>query len=237
MARYLFLPATLATLAVNLIPLYGVLWWGWDTFQLLMLYWIETVIIAFFTIRRLARLPEEQERRAREKSNPADFALTGFFTLHAGIFIAVHFIFLWVFFSYAWFQKVHGVGSFFFELVVANGVWVALVLMLIVHWISFLTDPKPGFAERVERGVARRIVRARERETGDRVTPIVAGLYIRIIVMQLAIIFGAWFSGFTGSLAPLVIVIVLKTLLDLGLGAYTPLKALIASTGNTSGGR
>jgi len=98
MARYLFLPATLATLAVNLIPLYGVLWWGWDTFQLLMLYWIETVIIAFFTIRRLARLPEELARRARAKTDPGDFALTSFFTLHAGIFIAVHFIFLWAFF-------------------------------------------------------------------------------------------------------------------------------------------
>ena len=44
-------------LAANLIPLAGVLFWQWDTFQLLMLYWMETVIVAFWTIRRLARLP------------------------------------------------------------------------------------------------------------------------------------------------------------------------------------
>jgi hypothetical protein len=28
-----------AALIGNVIPLYGVLWWQWDTFQLLMLYW------------------------------------------------------------------------------------------------------------------------------------------------------------------------------------------------------
>jgi len=237
MARYLLLPATLLTLVVNLIPLYGVLFWGWDTFQLLMLYWIETVIIAFFTIRRLARLPEEQERRTQGISPAGGFALTAFFTLHAGIFIGVHFIFLWVFFSYAWFKKVHGVGSFFFQLFIANGVWVVLLLMLFVHWISYLTDPKPEIAVRVESGVARRIAQARKRETGDRVMPIIGGLYVRIVIMQLAIIFGAWISAFSGSIAPLVIVIVLKTLLDLGLGAYTPLKALMETAESKTDGR
>jgi hypothetical protein len=37
----------LVGLIANLIPLYGVLYWHWDTFQLLMLYWMETVFIAF----------------------------------------------------------------------------------------------------------------------------------------------------------------------------------------------
>jgi hypothetical protein len=44
-------------LIANLIPLYGVLYWQWDAFQLLMLYWTETVIIAFWTIVGIARLP------------------------------------------------------------------------------------------------------------------------------------------------------------------------------------
>jgi len=39
--------------------------------------------------------------------------------------------------------------------------------------------------------------------------------------MQAAIIFGAWVSGRAGSIAPLVIVIVLKTLIDLGAGLRT----------------
>jgi hypothetical protein len=43
--------------SANLIPLYGILYWQWDSFQLLMLYWMETVIIAFWTILGVARLP------------------------------------------------------------------------------------------------------------------------------------------------------------------------------------
>jgi len=33
-------------------PLYGVLYWQWDTFQLLMLSWMETVVLAFWTLMR-----------------------------------------------------------------------------------------------------------------------------------------------------------------------------------------
>jgi Family of unknown function (DUF6498) len=233
MARLLFLPALLATLVVDLIPLYGVLAWGWETFQLLMLYWIETVMIAFWSIRRIALLPGEQARRAREKSNPADFGMAGFFTLHAGIFITVHFILLWAFFSYPWFQKVHGIGSFFFQLFIANGVWAALLLMALFHWVSFRTDPLVSGARA---GVSPTLVQARDRAAGTGIAPILVGLYTRIIIMQLAIIGGALLSQFTGSLAPLVIVIVLKTVVDLALAAFVPLKALFMSGETTASG-
>jgi len=33
-------------------PLYGVLYWQRDTFQLLILYWMETVVLAFWTLMR-----------------------------------------------------------------------------------------------------------------------------------------------------------------------------------------
>jgi hypothetical protein len=48
------------SLIANLIPLYGVLYWQWDAFQLLMLYWTETVITPFWTIVGIARLPVGQ---------------------------------------------------------------------------------------------------------------------------------------------------------------------------------
>jgi hypothetical protein len=126
---------------------------------------------------------------------------------------------------------VHGVDSFFYELLVANGVWIALVLMLVVHWIGYLTDPKPAAALRVEQRISRRIGARHTIDTGGAVGAIVGGLYVRIIIMQFAIIFGAWFSGFTGSLAPLLIVIGLKTLLDLALGGYAPVKGMSFTSG------
>ena len=44
-ARYLRMPSTLALIAANLVPVYGVLFWGWDLFGLMVLYWVETAII------------------------------------------------------------------------------------------------------------------------------------------------------------------------------------------------
>ena len=34
----------LLTLIANLLPLAGVWWWGWDTFEVLVLYWMQTVL-------------------------------------------------------------------------------------------------------------------------------------------------------------------------------------------------
>jgi hypothetical protein len=47
----------LVGLSANLIPLYGGLYWQWDSFQLLMLYWMETVIMAFWTILGITASP------------------------------------------------------------------------------------------------------------------------------------------------------------------------------------
>ena len=210
--RVLSLLLALATLIGNLIPLYGVLYWQWDTFQLLMLYWTETAIIAGFTLLRLSKLsaPERGEITVNGKPRPAtEFALVGFFALHAGLFIFVHFVLLWAFFSWDWLKKVHGVGSFFYELYGANFVWAALLFMIIASVISFLVYS----AQPSQRSAA-----PGEKAT-DPVLPIVGGLYARIVIMQVAIIFGALISGMAGSLAPLVIVIVLKTLVDVG-GGY-----------------
>ena len=104
----------LVGLVANLIPLYGILYWQWDTFQLLMLYWMETVIIAFWTTGGSPELPLEE--LGTMTVNGRDQAATrrmlcGFFAIHAGMFILVHLVFLWVLFSGEWLKKVHGVGG------------------------------------------------------------------------------------------------------------------------------
>ena len=59
MARYLPQPSTLILIAANLVPLLGVFLWGWDAFVLLVLYWLETAVIAFWTIVRIATQPRD----------------------------------------------------------------------------------------------------------------------------------------------------------------------------------
>jgi len=222
--RVFSLLAVLAGFIGNVTPLYGVLYWQWDTFQLLMLYWMETLIMAFWTLVRLSRLSsrERGELTVNGKPRPASqFALVGFFTLHSGAFISVHLLFLWLFFSHEWLKKVHAVGDFFYELMGANYVWVALVFLFIASAISFLIDS----ALRSQQPVAQ------AGKPVDAVGAIVGGLYARIVIMQIAIIFGAMISGMSGSLAPLVIVIVLKTLMDLGTSRGVPLNLELSSKG------
>ena len=48
LARARWLLGFVAAFIGNVTPLYGVLCWQWDTFQLLMLYWMETIILAFW---------------------------------------------------------------------------------------------------------------------------------------------------------------------------------------------
>jgi Family of unknown function (DUF6498) len=227
-------------LVANLIPLYGVLYWGWDTFQLLMLYWMETVIIAFWTIRRIARLPIEElgtmtvNGRVQAATRKM---LCGFFTLHAGAFIAVHLLFLWVLFSGEWLKKVHGVASFFDELFVANGLWIALVFMFASGWIAYRISASQGYPRAIERGLYPKKTLAQASDNAsDTVGSIVGGLYVRIVIMQIAIIAGAIFARNYGSIAPLLIVIGFKTLADMAasIRGSSALGGMTLSSGNTS---
>src|SRR5258708_30478877 len=101
--RALLRPPALLLLAANLVPLVGVIAWGWDAFVLLMLYWLETAVIAFWTIVRIATMPASAltglqiESKGSRPASP--LGLAAFFTLHARLFMCVPFPFLWVLFA------------------------------------------------------------------------------------------------------------------------------------------
>jgi hypothetical protein len=210
--------STLLALAGNLVPLGGVLYWGWDPFQLLMLYWMETVILAGWTMARIGVLPASElgtiKINGREQPG-TNRVMVGFFSLHAGIFIGVHFLFLWLLFSDGWTKRVHGPVSFVRELVIESGAWIPLLFAFVAGLISFLIERQRAMASAL----------APDGKAEDRVGSVVGGLYGRIVVMQIAIIAGAWFAKEYGSKAPLLIVIALKTLFDLRLGGSLPFTA------------
>src|SRR5262245_172553 len=104
-------PATIILLAANLLPLVGVILWGWDAFLLLVLYWMETIVFAFWTVVWIATADPGSIGALTVGGTKVTrpMALAAFFTLHAGLFIAVHFLFLWVLFSGDWSQRTGGV--------------------------------------------------------------------------------------------------------------------------------
>lgn len=78
--------AGLASLvALNLVPLVGVLNWGWQSFDLIFLYWMENVVIGVFAAARMV---------IRPYSHPLDFAfplfIVPFFCVHYGMFCWGH---------------------------------------------------------------------------------------------------------------------------------------------------
>ena len=123
-ARSLLSPSSLGLLAANLLPLAGVLFWGWDAFVLLMLYWMETAVIGFWTIVRIATATRDSLGEFNingHRRTILPLALKGFFVLHAGLFTLVHFVFLWDLFAGDWSRQIHGARDFVIKLVIDTG--------------------------------------------------------------------------------------------------------------------
>ena len=79
------LPSIAVLIALNALPVYGVFSWGWQSFDLIFLYWLENLIIGVFTLLRLL---------VRIYHHVIEYVvvlfIVPFFTLHYGIFCLGH---------------------------------------------------------------------------------------------------------------------------------------------------
>lgn len=173
----------LVLVAANLVPLIGVAFWGWDIFLLLILYWLETAVIGFWTILRVLLVSGDGSATLTRMSGVGRIVGRGFqaafFTVHAGIFMTVHFVFLWTLFAGAWAEIVHTPAQFIRIIVIETGLWLPLLILFLVRGWFLFRDVLLGEAD----------------SEGD----IVAGLYIRVVLMQIAIIFGGWLAWMAGG--------------------------------------
>ena len=76
---------TWALVLANLVPLVGVLLWGWRADDVLWLYWLENLVVGALTLLRIAFAPGPFRAKA---------FLMPFFTAHFGLFCLVHAVFL-----------------------------------------------------------------------------------------------------------------------------------------------
>ena len=95
--------SVIALIVVNLYPVFGVLFWGWDVFPIMLLFWSENVIIGFFNILRMIAVSPEDK-----PSWLAKLFLIPFFIVHYGGFTAGHGIFVVVVFGQAFFESTAG---------------------------------------------------------------------------------------------------------------------------------
>jgi hypothetical protein len=210
LAARLLHPSTLLLIAANLLPLAGILFWHWDVFILLVLYWMETAIVGFWTIVAIAVAPI---MFPSGKSRTSPFFLVPFFIVHSGIFMVVHFLFLWSLFSGRWPSVVHNAHDFLQRIVIGLGLWIPLAALFISRGVSFFYLM---FGARFFPAWLKGVPRDPSDERLSEGT-LLGRFYQRIVIMHLTILFGAAVAIALGSAGPLVVMVALKIAIDVTL--------------------
>ena len=119
-------PSGLLLITANLVPLGGVLWFGWQIGELFLLYWIESAIIGLFNVAKMLVIGHW----------PA-IVMAIFFTGHFGAFMVGHLLFI-----YSFFVQVDPARSVPLAQVAAqfSVLWPAMLALTISHGFSFITN-------------------------------------------------------------------------------------------------
>lgn len=179
---------------LNAVPLYGVLRLGWQSFDVIFLYWIENLLIGFFALLRIVVRPYRHPLEL-----VLQLLLAPFFTFHYGMFCWVHGSFVISLFGPASLRSAALEDAMFAALQTPFVSWSvsALLMLRLLDWIGDVRLHGLG---------------------GEGVKALMFGPYRRIFVLHLTIIL----SGFAlGALdeptVGLVLLVVLKTAFDVHL--------------------
>lgn len=194
-----------AAVAFNLIPIVGVLFWGWDAFALIFLYWLENIVIGGRTLISMAL----SGLAGRSMAPIGVLFFCAFFTLHYGLFCYGHGSFVVGMFAgdalgmfdlagaaQALFAKQPNLGWGLASIVLWQTV---LLILFIVRGDAVKTDP----------------------------LLLMGAPYPRIIILHMAIIFGGiLLMALDEPLAGLVVLALVKTAFDVREATGKPLFAI-----------
>jgi hypothetical protein len=203
--------AVVLLVAVNLLPLAGVLLWDWNVYSLLILYWIENGIVGGLAIARILRAEGSVEAAGIRLNlgvtgTATKAMIVPFFVMHYGIFWLVHGVFV---FALPLFIGMPDMVDPFAERFPGatpasidirwDAVAIGGIGLAISHGASF-------FLNYLGRG---------EYLTTSAPAQAMAP-YARVVVLHMTIILGAVVSFVLGTpLGAVVILVVLKTVIDL----------------------
>ena len=184
----LWSPATLALIAANLVPVAGVLLYGWELAAIMVLFWAESAVIGFYTVLKMAIVGKW-----------AALFPVPFFIAHYGAFMTVHFLFLYEMFVRGPVSGKPEPGAWEVLAGLLVPLLPALTALFISHGISFAVN----------------FIARREFE-GETVSALMGVPYRRIMMMQVTIIFGGWILMALHTPTPaLLLLIVLKLATDM----------------------
>ena len=179
--------SAIALVIANIAPLAGVLFLEWDLGDIMVLYWVESGVIAFYSLLKIAVV-----------GKLVALVAAPFFIGHFGGFMVGHFLFIYALF-------LRGIGGAWPSGAAAElyaifmPIWMSIAALFISHGVSFFTN----------------FVGQRE-YAGGSVKALMTAPYNRIIVMHLTLIFGGWIIMLIGMpVGALVVLVLLKTAVDL----------------------
>ena len=185
-----------ALLVFNAIPIYGVLNWGWQAFDLIFLYWLENVIIGVFALVRFLVRPY---RYITDFIAPVFFA--PFFAIHYGLFCAVHGVFVFKLFgdgSETEGIQIEGLLTQILSMLQDSHLLMAIGALFAFQVFDWIRDV-------VKRGLG-----------SDGIRDMMTSPYRRIVVLHITLIASGFALAAMGEpVIGLIILVVLKTLFDL----------------------
>ncbi len=152
---------SLALIAGNLVPIIGVLFFDWQLFPLILLYWLENVVIGVFNVFKMLTCSGSESFLQR-------VVMTVFFSVHYGMFCFGHGTFIVDLFG----GELDSIPAAF-QIIMQNGLQLALIALVVSHAFSFLQNY---------------LIRGEFREMS--VSDVMFSPYKRIIVLHVFIIFG-----------------------------------------------
>lgn len=208
----------LALIVANVIPLFGATFWGWEAYNIILLYWAENLAVGFYNILKIAfaKMPHPAAHLSK-------LFLIPFFTVHYGGFTGVHGIFVLAFFKkeeppfpsgdawpcfFVFVQLLLNVMKQAYASM-STQMRCALLALFLSHGVSFVHN----YLIKGEYATA---------------SPpkLMASPYGRIVVMHIAILFGGFLTMALGSpLGILFVLIALKTVIDVKLHLWEHKKA------------
>jgi hypothetical protein len=207
--------AVVALVVANVVPLIGVLFFGWSVWNILVIYWLENGIVGASNVLKMSRadgsdLPADGGPglagamrlvvNGRPATGLAKAFLIPFFVMHYGIFWLVHGVFVFTLPLFAGIGR--GGDDFGTGMTLSpSSIAFAAVALAISHGLSYWWNFLRGGEYR-------------------RTTPVALMFapYGRLVVLHVTIILGAMAMVLTDAPAAAIAVLVLvKTAIDLGL--------------------
>lgn len=162
----------IVVISLNLIPVAGVLFWGWSAFALIVLYWLENLVVG---VRTLLSMVANAAVTGGESWFAALF-LGAFFTFHYGLFCFGHGVFVMAMFG----------GNLNGDTILDLGAGVRALFAaqtnLLIGFASIVAWQLVQFILFITRGEVRRTT----------VFDLMGAPYPRIIALHVTIIFGGF---------------------------------------------